>query len=618
MTRNRMEQLGEGGGIEIPRPILDHSQPKVDVSKEATLLGRSKRGAASELSYAPHIVQERSSEQEVVAETWVELGGLAAERRDADRVLEQSAGIAVMPICARRRERPERAPDLGVPGEGVDHCCQTLVRDLGRDELEEALELVCVPSQRRGQRRRVGILRGLDRPNFDLEPPTEALDAAEHPHSVTLAEPLVQELDVVPDPRVDASARIGELESEIRRAGARTPALLLRYREHALDRPVLGELGDGGHVASLCRWAVGTLAAMADAQPFRAVRYTGAAGSLPDLVAPPYDAVGDAERAELYTRSVYNVVHVTLPESTGEAGRLYREWLARGILAQDDEQAVWLAAERFVGPDGVSRERHGLVVSLAVEPYETGAVLPHERTHPRVRDERLRLLRATRVQPEPILALADTSIRLELPAAQPALEVDGTRLWQVNVPEVDVGQLLIADGHHRYESALDFGAELGASGARIMALVVGKDDPGLHVFPTHRLFVGRSDLETLREGESCRDLDEALLLLSEEPYGHPAAIAYRRGSIELVRGSEGELDVELVDRHGLDGIAYTPRGEEAVAAVDRGAAVVAFLLREQRVEDIFAVARRGERMPPKSTYFFPKPLAGLLFHPLDR
>jgi uncharacterized protein (DUF1015 family) len=358
---------------------------------------------------------------------------------------------------------------------------------------------------------------------------------------------------------------------------------------------------------------------MADIKPFRAVRYSGAAGSLADLVAPPYDAVDEAERAELYTRSTYNVVHVTLPESVGGAGRLYREWLAQGILARDDEPRAWLAAERYVGPDSVSRERRGVIVSLAAEPYETRSVLPHERTHRRIRDERFRLLRATRVQPEPILLLADLSIGFETPTIPPALEVDGTRLWPVAAPpSPDPGQLLIADGHHRYESAVELGAEAGEGGVRIMALVVSKDDAGLHVFPTHRVFADRPDLGELREGEPCRDLDEALLRLDEESYERPAVVAYRRESVELVRGREGELDVELVDRHGLDGIAYTPHRDDAVAAVDRGAADVAFLLRGLRVDEIFDLARRGERMPPKSTYFFPKPLSGLLFHPLDR
>jgi hypothetical protein len=106
--------------------------------------------------------------------------------------------------------------------------------------------------------------------------------------------------------------------------------------------------------------------------------------------------------------------------------------------------------------------------------------------------------------------------------------------------------------------------------------------------------------------------------MHDESYERSVAVAYRRGSIELVRGAEGELDAELVDRHGLAGIGYTPRAGDAVAAVDDGAADVAFILRETRVADVFAAARTGRRMPPKSTYFYPKPLSGLVFHPLSR
>ena len=355
-------------------------------------------------------------------------------------------------------------------------------------------------------------------------------------------------------------------------------------------------------------------------KPFRAVRYSGAAGALADLVAPPYDAVGEAERAQLFTRSPYNVVHVTLPESADEAGLLYRAWLEDGILEQDDDPAAWLVVEDYVGPDGVARERRGVAVSLAAEPYATGSVLPHERTHPRIREGRLRLLRAIRVQPEPIFLLTDARLDLEVPERAPDLEVDETRLWTLasfDAAALARSELLIADGHHRYESTVELGAELGPAGARIMALVVSVDDPGLHVFPTHRVFSHRPDLLDTRDGEPCEDLDTALGFLAGEPFERSAAVAYRRGSVELIRGSEGELDVELVDSYGLDGIRYTPRAAEAAAFVDGGAADVAFLLRAPRVEDVFAVARRGERMPPKSTYFFPKPLSGLLFHPVE-
>ena len=358
---------------------------------------------------------------------------------------------------------------------------------------------------------------------------------------------------------------------------------------------------------------------MADVQPFRAVRYTGAAGPLADLVAPPYDAVAEDERAQLYTRSPYNVVHVTLPESAEEARRLYRDWLSDGILERDDEPAAWLVAEEYVGPDGVARERHGIVLSVAADPYEAGHVLPHERTHASIREERLQLLRAVHVQPEPILLLADTPLELSAPQELPDIEVGATKLWRrtdLELGALRAAQLLIADGHHRYESAVAFGIERGEPGGRIMALVVPAHDVGLHVFPTHRVFSGRPDLAAQLEGEACASLDEALAALEAEPFARSAAVAYRRGAIVLVRGEHDELDVELVDRHGLEGIGYTPRAAEAVAAVDRGDADVAFLLREPRVDDLFSLARRGERMPQKSTYFHPKPLSGLLFHPV--
>ena len=354
---------------------------------------------------------------------------------------------------------------------------------------------------------------------------------------------------------------------------------------------------------------------MADLQPFRAVRYAGAAGPLADLVAPPYDAVDAEERAELFTRSPYNVVHLTLPDTAEQAGALYREWLADGILEADERDAAWLLAEGFVGPDGVERERLGLVASIEATPYEAGGVLPHERTHPTIRQERLALLRATGVQPEPILLLAEEELPTSVPERPPDLQADGSRLWRLDAGDVPgTGPtLLVADGHHRYEAAVELGAEREAP-ARIMALLVATSDPGLQVFPTHRVFSNRPDLAAAREGEACGGLEEALARLAAQPAGRAAAVAYRSGSVELVQGEEGQLDVELVDRNGLDGISYTQSAADAAAAVDRGEADVAYLVRGPRVEDVFAAAREGRRMPPKSTYFFPKPLSGLLFH----
>ena len=618
VTRNRVQQLGESRRIEVASALLDHPQAEMDVAEQAPFVRRPEGRPWPELADPADVVQERGGEHDVVTQPRMELSRLSAERGHAHRMLEEATCIAVMTVGRGGRQRAERLPDVGVANERVDDCGEACVRDLGGEELEESLELVCIPTQGRGQRGRIRVLRSLDRSHLDLEPAAEAFDAPEHANGVALVEALVEKVDVVPDARLDATARVDELEGEVRGAGASAPPFLPGHCEHALDGPVLDELRDRRHVSTIWREPIGTLAAMGDIQPFRAVRYAGAAGSLSDLVAPPYDVVDEDQRAALYARSPYNVLHLTLPESVADAGRIYREWLGEGVLVEDDEPAVWLAVEKFVGPDGVARERHGVIASVGAERYETGAVLPHERTDPTVRDERRRLLRETQVQPEPILLLADVPLALAVPDAPADMQVDGTRLWRLPpqaAADLGEAQLLIADGHHRYESAVELGAELG-SAVRTMALVVPTDDAGLQLYPTHRVFGSRPDLASGADDEPASSLEDALVRLEEATYDNAAAIRYRRGHVGLLHGATGELDVALVDRYGLGGIRYTPRLDEAVGAVDSGVADAAFILRRPRVDDVFEAARRGERMPPKSTYFYPKPLSGLLFHPV--
>ena len=618
MARDGVQQLGENGRVEVTSTLLDHPQAEMDMAEESSLVRRSKGRAWTELADPADVVQECSGKHEVVSQPRMELRRLSAERRHADRVLEEATRVAVVPVRGGGGKGAQGLSDVGIANERVDDGGKALVRDLGGEELEEAVELVRIAAKGRGERGRIGVLLSLDRAHLNLELPAEALDAAEHPHGVALGEALVEQIDVVPDARFDSAARVDELEREVRGAGARAPTLLSGHCEHALDGPVLDELGDRGHVSTIGREPIGTLASMADIQPFRAVRYAGAAGALADLVAPPYDAVDDEERAALYTRSPYNVVHLTLPESADEAGRLYREWLAAGVLEHDAEPAVWLAVEEFVGPDGVARERRGVIVSVGAAPYADGSVLPHERTHPRIREERRRLLRETRVQPEPILLLADAPLTLSVPAEAADFQVDGTRMWRLPADAaggLQDAQLLIADGHHRYESAVELGEELG-SAVRIMALVVPTDDPGLELYPTHRMFVDRADVASGSDDEPAPSIEDALMRLEDAPYDRSAVVRYRNGHVGLLHGATGELDVELVDRYGLDGIRYTPRLDEAVRAVDSGSADAAFVLRRPRVDDVFEAARRGKRMPPKSTYFYPKPLSGLLFHPV--
>jgi uncharacterized protein (DUF1015 family) len=341
---------------------------------------------------------------------------------------------------------------------------------------------------------------------------------------------------------------------------------------------------------------------MAVVKPFRALRYDETrAGPLEDLVAPPYDVISDEEREELRARSPYNVVRLTLPDSEEDAASELDEWRASGILVQEPP-AVWALEQDYVGPDGVPRTRFGLAASLKVEPYATGTVLPHERTHSEPKEGRLRLLRATRVQLEPIFLLYDGPAPIERPEREPDLEVEGAKLWRIDDPMLvrafDDKQLLIADGHHRYETAVAFSEEEGTpASAQMLVVLVSTDDPGLEIFPTHRLFAESKHLEG-------------------EQNGGGSIIEVTPGGSRDVRVPDGMLDVQLVDTLGHDGLSYTASADDARRAVAIGEAATAYLLRPTRIEDVFIHARRGEVLPQKTTYFFPKLISGLLFHPL--
>jgi len=339
---------------------------------------------------------------------------------------------------------------------------------------------------------------------------------------------------------------------------------------------------------------------MARIRPFRALRYD--LSDLAPVVAPPYDVISPEERAGYLARSPYNVVHLTLPDSEEQAARDLAAWQDEGVLVREAEPAYWWLAQDYVGPDGAARRREGFVASLLAEPYENRVILPHERTHAGPKEGRLRLLRATRTQLEPLFFLWDGTIELD-GLGEPDIQVDGDKLWRLGAEfgdalteELADAQLLIADGHHRYETALAYGES-----PWLLAVIVPTDQEGLTIFPTHRV------------AQSVNGVTGTPI----DPPGDelPGVVLYRDGRYELVEGDG--LDPELVDRLEPQGVTYTPHAAEAVAAVDRGEAEAAFLLRPTRIEDVWEVAGRGDVMPQKSTFFYPKLTSGLLFHPLD-
>ncbi|MGH2712362.1 MAG: DUF1015 domain-containing protein [Thermoleophilaceae bacterium] len=411
---------------------------------------------------------------------------------------------------------------------------------------------------------------------------------------------------------------------------------------------------------------------MADLQPLRTLRYEPAAvGSLADVVAPPYDVVDDAMRAELAARSPYNVVHVDLPPSYDEAAATMKDWRARGVLVQEDEPAAWVLRQDYTPPDGSRRSRTGFFARVRVDEYGPGRIRPHERTHPGPKEDRLRLTRATRTNLSPIFALfpdpngVAERATAQIAGTEPFATVDDDTLWRTTdedlVAELQMAladaELLIADGHHRYETARVYAEEVGGEGEHryVLMLLCALSDPGLLVFPTHRLLTGLKDdsekqlaiRDVLRRDFEVEELSDTSLLEPRPGDGRVAfgymdsffkrpfrvtlkeqAIADRAlpGMPEAYRRLDTAVLEALVLRDALNmseddishlrGLDYSKDLHDAIEAVESGRADAGFFMRATPVEQVREVAAEGEAMPPKSTYFYPKVPTGLVFNPL--
>jgi uncharacterized protein (DUF1015 family) len=395
----------------------------------------------------------------------------------------------------------------------------------------------------------------------------------------------------------------------------------------------------------------------ATVRPFRALHFDPARVAFGAVVTPPFDVISPAQREELAARSPYNVVHLILPGDGHEADvhRMLCDWRGEGVLTQDPESCFYRVRQEYRAPDGTDHARDGFIALVQIEPYEDRVILPHERTRTGPIVGRLALLRATRAQLSPIFGIYHDPGRVvdatlvAGSAAEPDIDVtddDGTRhrLWRVPgdgaaiVAALARSTILIADGHHRYATAMRYREEFGGDGGNAdWALIyLANADDGLTIHPTHRVVHGvdAATSDALAEhlsadGLTVEGVADPIAALAAA--GERAAMVIVRHDAEalLVRAGGAGMDAELAQDRLLtpllgldpatvaatDRIAYRHRAEDAVAAVAPG--TIAVLVRAPSIAQVEEAALAGRMMPPKTTYFYPKTVDGMVFYGLD-
>ncbi|HEX2025741.1 MAG TPA: DUF1015 domain-containing protein [Actinomycetota bacterium] len=378
--------------------------------------------------------------------------------------------------------------------------------------------------------------------------------------------------------------------------------------------------------------------------PFEGLLYDpDRVGDLAAVTSPPYDVVLPHDRDRLHEASPHNIARVDLgrdgpgEDKYTEAAELLRRWRAEGVLTSSGGPRVYPYEMRFAY---LGRERvvRGVILEVALEPWGEG-ILPHERTMAAPVEDRLRLLRATRADLSPIYAVAggpcppqsellDRAGRRE--PDRELVDEEGTRhrLWIEDMPDDLIAwyaeqTLLIADGHHRYQTALAHRQEQRAAfgpgpwdGVMVLVVDAATEDPP--VLPIHRLVRGPAPPV---QGERVRGLEEVLLRLTDDDLRFGAAWDEDGGVVHLVgRLSGTPPTVAALHRSLLDDLQadlrFVPDAVLAEAAVRDGSADMALFLPPARVANVRSVVARGERLPQKSTYFWPKPRTGTVLRPL--
>jgi uncharacterized protein (DUF1015 family) len=406
---------------------------------------------------------------------------------------------------------------------------------------------------------------------------------------------------------------------------------------------------------------------MPELRPFRGIRYSSRE-ELAELVCPPYDVISADEQQRLHQRHDHNAIRLELAEPRPDesnkyahVGETFASWLEQGVLETETEPALYVYRQDFVGPSGDRRRVVGVIGALILEPFgRTSGVLPHERTMPGPKEDRLALMRACPANISPIYAIyrGDGSVRPFLDSLEDrnpeARFADDTgilhRLWVITAPAeigtltdaIAPGPLVIADGHHRYETALAFHEENkdhpGDHGS-IMCFCVDADSEELVVLPYHRaLKSGSGPGASLKEDFGARPLADTEFesALADSKSDHPFVVALKNER-SLAEVSDEQVVAVTGDRHPawrsldvvalhevlipqvfgeVDDLRFSRESSEMLRLVEEEGWNAAFLLRALSAAQVVDVASSGERMPQKASYFWPKALTGLVFHSL--
>jgi uncharacterized protein (DUF1015 family) len=408
---------------------------------------------------------------------------------------------------------------------------------------------------------------------------------------------------------------------------------------------------------------------MPDLKPFRGIRYSSTSG-LADLVCPPFDVISESEQKRLHQLNPHNAIRLELAEKKGgEAGYgsvrdTFEQWLDEDVLRTDAVESLYVYRQDFADPDGRRRRVAGVIGALQLEPFGAASgVLPHERTMPGPKEDRLALMRACPVNFSPIYAIyrgaGDLAPYLDSLEHRPtaARFVGGEailhRFWVIDAPAevamlrgaVAPGPLVIADGHHRYETALAFQHEnprLAGAGS-IMCFCVDADHEELVVLPYHRILRADSGSSNLRQraddafGARSIRVEDASQEIDDSAADHAFALILPDGAL-LIEVPDEQVEARLGPRAeawrklsvvalhevvlpqlflgGIDELVFTREPGEVEKRVTEGW-TAGVLLKAVEPREIVDVAASGERMPQKASYFWPKAITGLVFHSLS-